>query len=142
MPFHPDAYLVKPVEASLLKRKVRELLQLAFRGRFLPRTRVDFPAEITGVPLKYTFLLKEISELELRVEGMLEFVKGALVTFRSDELALRIGVDAEFSFRVRRVESESSGFYISEGTFEGMSEATALKMRDALYELPQAERPA
>lgn len=133
IPLHPDDYIVKPIDPALLNRKVRALLQRQFKGRFLPRTLVSFLANLTGTPLKYTFRILEISELDVVLETMIEFSVGSLVTFRSAELAARIGHDAEFAVRVRRCDSDASGFYGVHGTFEGLSDTAINKMRLSLY---------
>jgi DNA-binding response OmpR family regulator len=133
IPLHPDDYIVKPIDPSLLNRKVRGLLQRQFQGRFLPRTAVSFVANLTGTPLKYTFRILEISELDVLLETMVELAIGSLVTFRSPELAVRLGHDAEFAVRIRKCESEGSGFYAAQGSFEGLSDAAVHKMRLSLY---------
>lgn len=82
-----DDYVVKPVDPTSLRDKIRTLLRMDTINDDFAWIQGHFLAHLEGAAIKFPFIITALCEARLRFEASMPFVEGRTFSFLSNSLA-------------------------------------------------------
>ena len=120
-----DDYVVKPIDISIMKGKIKSLLNLGSEDEF-KWAEVNFEAKLKNSPIEINFMIKSISETGIKFESQIPFKINSKIEIISEQLRHSMGIDSNLECKIMKDRNEENLFTAN---FIGLHENTRQKIR-------------
>lgn len=120
-----DDYVVKPIDISIMKGKIKSLLKLGAEDEF-KWAEVNFEAQLKNSPIEVNFMIKGISETGIKFKSQIPLKINSKIEISSEQLSQTIGIDSDLDCMITK---ECNGENLFTAKFFGLHENTKQKIR-------------